>query len=137
MKEQLPNLRLLFLESSEWGRDWESLVLEIDQKLEDKGLELSVQDIYMDFTSWPKIPQVLVGRSFIGPLIEMESPFIVKDWETTQVDVFTLKAEHWDDIFEEIAGIKSRESLGSDFVIVFKRRIQAGKLEFIKQVLFR
>lgn len=137
MKEQLPNLRLLLLESGEWGRDWQSLSNQLDQKLEDKGLELSVQDIYIQFISWPKVPQVLVGRSFIGPLIEMESPFIVNDWETAEVDLFPLQSVHWEDFFTEVAQIKAQNQLGSDFVIVFKRRIVDEKLEFIKQVLFR
>lgn len=137
MKEQLPNLRLLFLESSEWGRDWQSLSSQLDQKLEDKGLELSVQDIYIQFISWPKVPQVLVGRSFIGPLIEIDSPFIVNDWETAEVDLFPLQSVQWEDLFAEVAEIKAQNMLGADFIIVFKRRIAEGKLEFIKQVLFR
>lgn len=137
MKEQLPNLRLLLLESGEWGRDWQSLANQLDQKLEDKGLELSVQDIYIQFISWPKVPQVLVGRSFLGPLIEMESPFIVNDWETEEVDLFPLQSVQWEDLFEEVAQIKAKNQLGSDFVIVFKRRMVEGQLGFIKQVLFR
>lgn len=137
MKEQLPNLRLLLLESGEWGRDWQSLANQLDQKLEDKGLELSVQDVYIQFISWPKVPRVLVGRSFIGPLIEMESPFIVNEWETAEVDLFSLQSVQWEDLFEEVAQIKAQNQLGSDFVIVFKRRMVEGQLGFIKQVLFR
>lgn len=136
MKDQLPNLRLIGLESSERGRDWSELTQKIDQKIEDHGFELTTQDIFIEFKEWPSLPKVMVYRSIIGPLKEMEAPFIITDWESSAIERMDLSSHEWHELFAEISHIRSQMSVGSDFVIVFSRRL-AGELNFNKQVLFR
>lgn len=129
-------MRLLGLDSSEWGRDWSELVQEIDQKIEDHGFELSGQDILLEFKHWPNISQVMIYRSIIGPLKVIERPFILTDWESRPVTRFELKSHEWSDLFAEISQIRTEIDGGSDFIIVFSRRL-TGELHFKKQVLFR
>lgn len=136
MKDQLPNLRLLGLESSEWGRDWDVLTQEIDQKIDDYGFELSSQDIYIEFNHWPSLSKVMVYRSVIGPLKEVELPFILVDWESSPVNRYELKTDSWTELFEEIAHIRQVEEQATDFILVFSRRLNK-ELNFYKQVLFR
>jgi len=136
VREQLPNLRLLGLESSEWGRDWEVLVQEIDQKIDDYAFELASQDIYIEFTHWPALSKVMVYRSVIGPLKEVDLPLVLTDWESFPVNRFDLKADSWTELFEEISQIRQDQEQATDFIIVFSRRLNK-ELSFYKKVLFR
>lgn len=136
MKDQLPNLRLLGLPSSEWGRDWGALTSEIDQLIEDQGFELGGQDILIEFNQWPQLAKVMIYRSVIGPLKEIDLPFTLVDWESSAIERFDLKGSEWNDLFEEIAQIRRENDLNSDFIIKLTRRFQ-DELIFNKQVLFR
>jgi len=136
VKDQLPNLRLIGLTSSEWGRDWEYLVQEIDQKIDDYGFELAGQDILIEFKNWPALFEVKIYRPVIGPLKEVEAPFILLDWESAVVNRFDLKATEWNELFEEISKLRQENDVGPDFTIIFSRRFSED-LSFNKQVLFR
>lgn len=136
MKDQLPNLRLLGVESSDWGRDWDSLVPQIDQKIEDYAFELASQEIYIEFSQWPNLPKVMIYRSVIGPIKEIEPPYTLTDWESAPVERFELQSELWVDLFEEIATMKKDIVHAHDFILVLSRQLE-GELFFNKQVLFR
>lgn len=136
MKDQLPNLRLLGVASSEWGRDWSVLSGKIDQVIEDQGFELGGQDIYLEFSQWPKLNEVMIYRSVIGPLKEIDPPFKLQDWESAAIESFPLQSMDWPELFEEITQIRGASQLGSDFILKFSRRFN-DELVFNKQVLFR
>lgn len=94
MNSLLPNMRLLGLESSIEGRDFEELSREIDSSLESLGYDLAEEAVYL-FYSGPD--ECFVARSVIGPLKD-SSPLILRDWSAAPVQRQTLAATTWSEL---------------------------------------
>ena len=119
----LPNMRLLGLPSSLEGRDWDKLVRRIDLQVEEKSFDLAEETILIEFRKG----EATVFRPVIGGLKVLNSPFVLEDRISTQVDLKPVKGEFWDDILDEVEG--------RDCTLLLKRRM-AGELKLSVEVFF-
>ncbi len=146
MKSLLPNCRFLAFTSTELGRDWFELSRKIDGQLDDLGLDLAEESIYLLFNTAPggvlaEEGMCQVARSVIGPKKNLEGPLRLFDWVQASVYRKPLASNDWDQVLEECYKEwenlqRAGHKLVAPFIIVAKRRLNP-ELILSLEVLFR
>jgi hypothetical protein len=145
IKELLPNCRWLAVASDHLGRDWSELSRLIDEHLDEYGLDLAEESVYLLFDRAPGSIQVgeghcLVGRSVIGPKKNLVGRLHFLDWVQRPVFKTKIIAADWPQIYQQCylawenlqrQGLK----IGAPFMILAKRRLNP-RLELELEVLF-
>jgi hypothetical protein len=145
LKSLLPNCRFLALPSTDQGRDWTLRSREIDAELEQLGMDLSEESVYLLFDRAPGAviadeANCLVARSIIGPKKGLEGPLKLFDWVQAPVHRKSIRSTDWDQVLEECYQEWERlqreaQKLGAPFMIVAKRRL-VPELALSLEVLF-
>ena len=143
---QLSNYRWLAIPSENLGEDWLSKSHEIDQVLQNQGLELLSQDVFLIFNQGPGAilnheGQCLVARSVVGPKKEFLPPFRLIDWVSAPVHRFELGAKTWEEAFHESFDlwqklIREGKKLSEGFFLFLKKRENEG-LELSLEAIFK
>jgi hypothetical protein len=130
----LPNLRWLCLPSENFGEDWYDKGLEIDSLIQEHGLDLSEEVIYLLFSDSPEnvlngLGQCLVARPVIGPKKKFNPPFELIDWKALPVYRAKLTGDTLKDILERALLARNTAEKGSkpfaqDFVISLNRKLK-------------
>lgn len=146
MKSLLPNARFLSLSSAELGRDWCELTRTIDGQLDNLGLDLAEESVYLLFDTAPggvlaEEGVCEVARSVIGPRKNLEGPLRLSDWVQSPVHRKALTSNDWDEVLEECYREwehlqRAGHKLAGPFIIVAKRRL-IPELILSLEVLFR
>lgn len=145
MKSLLSNCRFLSLHSEELGRDWSIKSLEIDDQLDNLGMDLAEESVYLLFDQAPG--SIIAGeghckiaRSVIGPKKNLTGPLELFDWVQAPVHRKIIRYTDWDQILEECYREwenlqRDGQKLAPDFMIVAKMRL-APELTLGLEVLF-
>ena len=146
MKSLLPNCRFLGLTSAELGRDWLELSRKIDGQLDDLGMDLAEESVYLHFDTAPggvlaEEGVCEVARSVIGPRRNLEGPLRLFDWVQAPVYKKSLLSNDWDLVLEECYQEwenlqRAGHKLVGPFIIVAKRRLNP-ELILSLEALFR
>lgn len=146
MKSLLPNCRFLTLASHELGRDWSDRSTEIDDQLDELGMDLAEESIYLLFDQAPGSiihgeGSCLVARSVIGPKKNLEGALKLTDWVQAPVERKALRSTDWDQILEECyqeweSLQRQSRKLAAPFMIVAKKRL-IPELSLTVEVLFQ
>lgn len=137
MTSFLPNMRLLTIPSGEGGADWSARSVELDQKLEGLGLDLSEESVYLIFSG---SGACLIARPVIGPKREPGSGMGLVDWKASSVFRTGLSGTTMREILEEASVVrgeaeKAFKKLSDSFFIVIQRRL-SPKLEVKVEAIF-
>ncbi len=144
-KSILPNARFISLPSSQIGRDWYEVTLKLDSVLEELGLELLEEVVYLHYGSAPGMviegsAECRIARSVIGPLKKLEGDYKITDWTQGLVYKIPLSANSWDDLLAQC--YKAWENLvrmaikpTSQFTISLKRELK-DTLQHKVEVIF-
>lgn len=100
MNSLLPNMRLLGLNSSHGGKDFEELCLEIDRAREGLGFDLAEEAVYFFYTDFPQ--ECFVARSVTGPLKDTGT-LILRDWVAAPLHRELLQGRAWREITRELS----------------------------------
>lgn len=130
----LPNLRWLCLPSDSFGDDWYEKSLSIDQLIQDEGLDLSEEVVYLLFSDTPAdvlqgLGQCLVARPVIGPKKKFNPPFELIDWKALPVYRSRVSGDSLKEILEsaEMArntAVKGAKPFARDFVLTLNRKLK-------------
>jgi hypothetical protein len=134
----LANCRWLMLASEHSGKDWAEKVPLIDSHLDELGMDLAEETIYLIFDHSTDV--CLVARPVIGPKISVHPPLLLRDWVQNTLFQLKLSGTDWDRVLEEcLEGRKKLEQQGhklnAESMILIKRRLTPG-LEFSLEALF-
>ena len=141
----LPNCRFLSLESEHLGRDWAHKSQEIDAQLDNLGLDLAEESVYLIYNRAPG--SVLanealcqIARSVIGPKKDLAGPLFMSDWSQSPVHRKSLKGPSWPQILQECYSEweslqRQGQKVAAPFMIVAKRRL-VPELSFTLEVVF-
>lgn len=145
-KSLLPNCRFLGLESEALGRDWFEKSVFIDAHLDELGMELAEETVFLLFDNAPGSVlngegHCLIARSIIGPKRNMEGPLNLTDWVQAPVYRQVIKASTWGEILEKCYSEweslqRQAKKVAPSFMILAKRRLNP-KLELCLEVLFK
>lgn len=145
MKSLLSNCRFLTLASENLGRDWSVKSLEIDDQLDELGMDLAEEAVYLIFDKSPGaiidgLGKCLIARSVIGPKKNLEGALKLVDWVQAPVHRKAIQQTDWDQILSECYSEwenlqRQGESLGPSFMILAKMRL-VPELTLGLEVLF-
>lgn len=122
IKTILPNCRWLSIKSEHQGRDWSILTQKIDQELENLGMDLSEETIFLIFDETAGHCQV--ARSVIGPKKILNGEIKLVDWVQAPVLGLALKSLAWDDLWAETTqALKMQKGSKKGFMLAIKRRL--------------
>lgn len=128
----LPNMRLLGLPSQDSGRDWDSLAKRIDLLIEqEEGFDLAEETVVIEYAQ----NDVNVYRQVTGGLRELSAPWILTDRTSGQVEMVKLDLDHWDDVLDEIQGLKEERNVET-VTLMLKRRLEKTQLRLSAEVFF-
>lgn len=141
----LANTRFLSLPSDHLGKDWMERSGLIDSYLEQLGMELSEETVFMIFDRAPGAiiageGHCLVARSVIGPKSHVERPLQMTDWIQGPIHLKSLVSLDWDlalkACYQEWENLqRSAVKIASPFMILVNRRL-APELIVSLEVLF-
>jgi len=145
MKSLQPNCRFLSLASEHLGRDWLEKSQEIDGQLDNLGMDLAEESVYLLFD---RAPGAVLGgealcqiaRSVIGPKKELTGELRMNDWVQTLVHRKALTATDWSLVLKECYVEwenlqRQSQKIAASFMIVAKRRL-TPELVLSLEVLF-
>lgn len=145
MNSFLPNCRFLSVESELLGKDWAEKSQIIDDQLDDLGMDLAEESVYLLFDRAPGSvkageAQCQIARSIVGPKKELQGNLAMRDWVQAPVHRKALKSSSWEDVLQECyTEWESLQRLGeataSPYMIVAKRRL-VPELSLTLEVLF-
>lgn len=145
MNSFLSNCRFLSVESDLLGKDWAEKSQMIDDHLDELGMDLAEEGVYLLFDRAPGsvkvgVAQCRIARSVVGPKKELLGNFTMSDWVQAPVHRKVLKSSNWEDILEECyAEWESLQRVGQvtavTYMILAKRRL-IPELELTLEVLF-
>lgn len=129
----LPNARFLGLTSLHSGQDWDELIPQIDQLMDEIGLSLSEETIILIFPESAQsvtegTSECKVCRPVVGPKKQVPSPYFIEDWVQQTVFSFPIKSEGWDEVFIECSQIRNQ-------LILDNKKIKNGLMLLLKREL--
>lgn len=145
MESLLPNCRFLSLESDHLGKDWVEKTQEIDAQLDNLGMDLAEESVYLLFDRAPGAVMAgealcQVARSVIGPKKDLSGPLHMNDWVQAPVHRKALRGPDWTQLLQECYSEweslqRQGQKIASPFMIVAKRRLNP-ELSLSLEVLF-
>lgn len=132
-KSLLPNCRFLSLSSELLGKDWLEKSQEIDAQLDNLGMDLAEEAVYLLFDRAPGSvlageAQCRIARSVIGPKKELTGALRMNDWVQAPVHRQAIQASEWSQILQECYNEwenlqRQGQKIAAPFMIVAKRRL--------------
>ena len=145
MESLLPNCRFLSLSSDHLGKDWVEKTQEIDAQLDNLGMDLAEESVYLLFDRAPGAVVAgeavcRVARSVIGPKKDLTGTLRMNDWVQAPVHRKAISGADWTQILQECYAEweslqRQGQKLASPFMIVAKRRLRP-ELTLSLEVLF-
>lgn len=145
MSSLFPNSRFLSLPSEHLGKDWFELSSVIDNFLEELGMELAEETVFLIFDRAPGAiiegeGSCLVARSVIGAKKSVERPLQMTDFNQGTVHFKALVSSDWGvalkSCYLEWENLqRSAVKIASPFMILVKRRL-TPELDVTLEVLF-
>jgi hypothetical protein len=145
INSHLANIRWLSTESQNLGQDWFERSLELDMALEDLGLDLAEESVFLIYSEGPS--EVLegkgrcrIGRSVIGPKREVSRPFSLIDWKAAPVWRENVQGETLEEILEQaqdqhFKAHRGAKALAPEFILCVKRQL-APELKLRVEAIF-
>jgi len=129
----LPNARFLGMTSHHSGRDWDELIPQIDELMDEIGLSLAEETIILIFSESDEsaiegTSECKVCRPVVGPKKQVPGLFFMEDWVQKTVFSFPIKSEGWEEVFLECSKIR-------DQLILDNKKIKNGPMLLLKREL--
>lgn len=130
----LPNLRWLAIPSENLGQDWMNQSLFLDQQLEELGMDLAEEAVYLIYSGTPEDVlegngQCLIARSVIGPKRQVEGPLKLIDWKASPVWRQKVPGTSLVEMLESVQDMYFKAAIGPKgfakaFTLCVKRELQ-------------
>lgn len=133
-------MRLIALPSVGLGKDWFALTQEIDLKLEDLGMDLAEEAVYLVYSAGPEKVlegegKCLVARSVTGPKRSSPSPFVLQDWTAAPVYREKLEGVSLEELLEKASQSGKKARNDQPFFLRLERQLK-GELKVSVEAIF-